>query len=161
MQQRRPGRQLHDPAWNGQDFSRRHHASGDRPTCVAGDHRRRQGCCEPGAGLSKPHGCETKRPVRSHRSTLWRQSHHPEHQPKSKISIASACGPRVPSSGTFVRLPAPETLHDSGLSALRFPAGKADNRVRSRYDLTRLMGVALPRLSIGRGLQRQHIKPPR
>ena len=116
MRQRRPRRQLHDPAWNGQDFSRRHHASGDRPTCVRGDQRRRQGCGEPGAGLSKPHGCKTKRPFRSHRSTFWLRAPHRTHQPKIEISIASAWGPRVPSSGTFVRLPAPETLHVSRLS---------------------------------------------
>ncbi|RUU15730.1 hypothetical protein EOC84_31360, partial [Mesorhizobium sp. Primo-B] len=33
---------------------------------------------------------------------------------KIEIPIAIDCGPRVPSSGTFVRLPAPETLHASG-----------------------------------------------
>lgn len=119
MRQRRPRRQLHDPAWNGQDFSRRHHASGDRPTCVRGDQRCRQGCGEPGAGLSKPHGCKTTRPFRSHRSTFWLWAPHRTHQPKIEISIASAWGPRVPSSGTFVRLPAPETLHVSGLAASR------------------------------------------
>jgi hypothetical protein len=32
----------------------------------------------------------------------------------ARITVASVdCGPRVPSSGSFVRLPAPETLNDS------------------------------------------------
>ncbi|WP_210212101.1 hypothetical protein, partial [Mesorhizobium sp. M6A.T.Ce.TU.016.01.1.1] len=48
-----------------------------------------------------------------------RRSRHRRHLPKSEIPIAIACGPRVPSSGTFVRLPAPETLHENGTSAVR------------------------------------------
>lgn len=41
----------------------------------------------------------------------------PRDQPKTEIPIALAGCPRVRSSGTFVRLTAPETLHDSGQAA--------------------------------------------
>lgn len=56
----------------------------------------------------------SKRPVGIHLRPPWRGPRHRRHLPKSEIPIAIACGPRVPSSGTFVRLPAPETLHASG-----------------------------------------------
>lgn len=42
--------------------------------------------------------------------------------------IAIACGPRVPSSGTFVRLPAPETVHDCRQSAARIPNTNSGHR---------------------------------
>jgi hypothetical protein len=54
-----------------------------------------------------------------HPGTSLRQSRHRRHQPKSEIPIAIARGPRVPSSGTFVRPPAPETLHVSRQSGFR------------------------------------------
>jgi hypothetical protein len=47
-----------------------------------------------------------------------RPSRHHRHRPQLEIPIAADCAPRVPSSGTFVRLPAPQTLHDSGQSGL-------------------------------------------
>lgn len=46
-------------------------------------------------------------------------------RPQIEIPIAIDCAPRVPSSGTFVRLPAPETLHDSGLTALKLRTHEA------------------------------------
>src|SRR5690606_33685968 len=57
---------------------------------------------------------------------------------KLEISIAIDCGPRVPSSGTFVRLPAPETLHASGTAASGYGSSKrADIRGHAhRRDLT-------------------------
>ena len=63
-------------------------------------------------GPTTPRGGATKRSVRIHPGASRRRSRHRRHQPKIEIPIAIACGPRVPSSGTFVRLPAPETLHD-------------------------------------------------
>ena len=50
-------------------------------------------------------------------------------QPKIEIPIAIARGPRVRSSATFVRLPAPETLHGSCRSALRSQGAEADIRL--------------------------------
>ncbi|MFB9982555.1 hypothetical protein ACFFNA_23295, partial [Mesorhizobium kowhaii] len=50
------------------------------------------------------------------------------HPPQIEISIAIDCGPRVPSSGTFVRLPAPETLHESSMSAFKTQLSEADIR---------------------------------
>ncbi|MDX8483488.1 nucleotidyl transferase AbiEii/AbiGii toxin family protein, partial [Mesorhizobium sp. VK24D] len=52
----------------------------------------------------------TKRSVRIHPGASRRRSRHRRHQPQIEIPITIDCGPRVPSSGTFVRLPAPETL---------------------------------------------------
>ncbi|WP_210171867.1 hypothetical protein, partial [Rhizobium sp. Root1204] len=50
------------------------------------------------------------------------------------ITIAIACGPRVPSSGTFVRLPAPETLHVCGPAALRRRDAKPDLEIGVDLD---------------------------
>lgn len=72
------------------------------------------------AGPTTPRGDTTKRSVRIHLRASQRWWPHPRHQPKSEISIAIDCGLRVPSSGTFVRLPAPETLHGTRRSAGRF-----------------------------------------
>jgi hypothetical protein len=118
MRRLRTGRRLHDPAWHGQDFSRRRHASGNRPTCVCGDHRRRQG---PGKAWRR-----AGKTARTRNEAACPASIAPvpgcdraiaDMSRRSEISIASDRGPRVPSSGTFVRLPAPETLHGSGTSA--------------------------------------------
>lgn len=117
MRRRRTGRRLHDPAWHGQDFSRRRHASGNRPACVRGDHRRRQGRDQPGDRPEKPRIRTTKRPVSVHNPAHWLRSCDRGYEPQIEISIAFNCGPRVPSSGTFVRLPAPETLHGRRLAA--------------------------------------------
>jgi hypothetical protein len=114
MRRRRTGRLLHDPAWHDPDLSRGRPASGNRPTRVHGDYRRQQGRVEPAAGPAKPRGGATKRPVRIQHPTSWPRSRHRRYQPQIEIPIASDCGPRVPSSGTFVRLPAPETLHGGG-----------------------------------------------
>ncbi len=87
-----------------------------------------------------------KRSVRINPAASRRRSRHPRHQPKIEISIALACGPRVPSSGTFVRLPAPETLHASGLAASGHP--KNDS---GRPALSRLRpDLAYPKTPIGR-----------
>lgn len=56
-------------------------------------------------------GGATKRTGRVQLSASRRRPTHRRHQPQIEISIAFARGPRVPSSGTFVRLPAPETPH--------------------------------------------------
>ncbi len=117
MRRRRTGRRLHDPAWRDRDFSRGRPASGNRPTRGNGDYRRRQGRDEPAARPAKPRGGATKRPVRILLPTSRSPSRHRRHQPQIQIPIASECGPRVPSSGTFVRLPAPETLHGRRPSA--------------------------------------------
>ena len=127
---RRPGAARHDPAWNGSAFSCRHSACGNGSTHVYGDYRRRQSRAQPLTVPTTPRGGATKRSVRIHpRASRWR-SRHRRHLPKSEIPIAIACGPRVPSSGTFVRLPAPETLHDSRPTANRKRSSKA---VISRY----------------------------
>ena len=54
--------------------------------------------------------------VRIHLGASHRKSRQRRHRSQFEITIAD-CGPRVPSSGSFVRLPAPETLHGSGPSA--------------------------------------------
>lgn len=48
---------------------------------------------------------------------LQRWSRHRRHQPQIEIPLIIDRGPQVPSSGTFVRLLAPETLHESCLPA--------------------------------------------
>jgi len=133
MRRRRTGRPLHDPAWHDPAFSHRRPASGNGPTRAHDDNRCRQGHNQPRAGPATSRGGATKRPVRIQPGASGRRPSHCRHQPQIEISTASACGPRVPSSGTFVRLPAPETLHGSGLA----PSGlalaiAAATRVRRR-----------------------------
>ena len=130
-----PGELPHDPAWHGPAFSRRHSASGNGPTRVHGDHRRRQGRVQPRAGPTTPRGGTTKRSVRIHPGASRRRSRHRRHQPQIEIPIAIDCGPRVPSSGTFVRLPAPETLHESRPSASASGTPRADNAFRCRANV--------------------------
>ena len=101
--------------------------AGNGPTRVHGHYRRRQGRDEPRAGPAEPRGGATKRPVRIHPDASQRRSRHRRHRPQIEIPIAIDCGPRVPSSGTFVRLPAPETLHGSRLAAFRDEQSEADN----------------------------------
>ncbi|MBZ9898530.1 site-specific integrase [Mesorhizobium sp. BR1-1-6] len=88
----------------------------DRRT-VHGDYRLRQSRAQPPTVPTTPYAGATKRSVRIHPRASRHRSRHRRHLQKSEIPIAIACGPRVPSSGTFVRLPAPETLHASGLAA--------------------------------------------
>ena len=76
-----------------------------------------RGGTQPCAGPTTPRGGATELSVRIHLGSFRRRSRHRQHQPKSEVPIATACGPRVPSSGTFMRLPAPETLHGSRLAA--------------------------------------------
>ena len=71
---------------------------------------RRQGRVRAARGPATPRGGTTKRPVRIHPRASRHRSRHRRHQPQFEIPIAIDCGPRVPASGTFVRLPAPETL---------------------------------------------------
>ena len=141
MRRRRTGRRLHDPAWHDQDFSRRRHAaSGNRPACVRGNHCRRQGRGESSDRPEKPRIRTTKRPVSVHNPAHWLRSCDRGYEPQIKISIAFNCGPRVPSSGTFVRLPAPETLHERGLAVSGMGKAIADiqqSGLRSRADLLR------------------------
>lgn len=114
---RRTGRPLYDPAWDGRTISCRRPAAGNGPTRVHRQYRRRQRRNEPRAGSAGLRGGTTKPPLRIHPYACQRRSHHRRHRPQIEIPIAVDCAPRVPSSGTFVRLPAPETLHDTGLSA--------------------------------------------
>lgn len=111
---RQPGATRQDPAWNGRAFSCRHSAPGNGSTHVYGHYRLRQSRAQPPAVPTTPRGGATKRSVRIHPRAPRRRSRHRRHLPKSEIPIAIACGPRVPSSGTFVRLPAPETPGPDG-----------------------------------------------
>jgi len=52
--------------------------------------------------------------------------------PKSKSPQTTARGPRVRSSGTFVRLTAPEALHGRGMAALGCGMGEANVAVVTR-----------------------------
>lgn len=135
MRRRRVGRPLHDPARHDPAFSRRRPASGNGPTRVHGDYRRRQGRDEPRAGPARPRRGATKRPVRIHLRVSQRRSRHRRHRPQFEIPIAVDCGPRVPSSGTFVRLPAPETLHDSGPAASGISRASSGRSSRRRWYL--------------------------
>lgn len=105
-------------------------AAGTQPpatesTHVYGDYRRRQSRAQPPAVPTTPRGGATKRSVRIHPGASRRRSRRPRYQPKIEIPIAIARGPRVPSSGTFVRLPAPETLHESRRSGFGSYTAKA------------------------------------
>src|SRR6478736_2454861 len=97
--QDRTGGAVHDPAWYGPAFSRRHSASGNGSTRVHGDYRRRQSRAEPPTVPTTPRGGATKRSVRIKPAASRRRSRHRRHLPKIEIPIAIAYGPRVPSSG--------------------------------------------------------------
>jgi hypothetical protein len=84
-----------------------------------GDHCRRQGRDESSDRPEKPRIRTTKRPVSVHNPAHWLRSCDRGYKPQIEISVAFNCGPRVPSSGTFVRLPAPETLHETGMAIFR------------------------------------------
>lgn len=117
MHRRRTGRTLHDPAWHGRAYSRRRSASGNGLVRAHGNRQCRHASAQTSSGPQTLRNGAAKRLVRIDLGALPRRSRHRRRRPPFEIPIAGDCGPRVPSSGTFVRLPAPETLHGSRQSA--------------------------------------------
>jgi hypothetical protein len=106
---------------NDPEFSHRRGASlRQRTTRAQGAHRGRQSRVQPHAALTIPRTGATKQSVRIHPGASRLRPRHRRHQPKSKIPTAPVAR-GFPPSGTFVRLPAPETLHDGRPSVARTP----------------------------------------
>ena len=111
-------------AWHGPAFSRKRSISGNASERPEHGHRRGQGSAPPIIVVSVPRGHEAKRSDSIKRIAATQRSRHCRHRPKSEIPIGCNSCPAVPSSGTFVRLPASETLHVFGLAAFGRPTGR-------------------------------------
>ena len=113
----RPGAARHDPTWPGLTTPRSSCVSGDNAARAAANRNRIEADAKP--LLPPREALDT--PPKGHLPERQRACCDPTGQSrqraKTEIPIAIACDPRVRSSGTFVRLPAPETLHDSGRAA--------------------------------------------
>lgn len=114
MQPPPTGGPFDDPARPSPGISRRRSAAGNGTPRVHRHYRGRQRRHEPPAGSVGLREVTTKRPLRIHPDASQKPSRRRRHRPQYEIPIATDCGPRVPAWEAFVRLPAPETLHQLG-----------------------------------------------
>ncbi len=135
MGQVKPEGLLHDPAGIAcpqQHLRRSKRASANGPSCARCRQRRSDGLLRPSFHYGKPSRLPPM-PQQSYAPDMpRRRPNHPHDRPEIKFPIDSACFPRVRSSRTFVRLPAPETLQDLRRSALRYLGQKPDIRLIAR-----------------------------